>query len=152
MCRRHHVTHRNHSLNTGGKVLLLRRPPTDPRFPNLWHMPGSLQLKRDTIGITIDRIIKEELNNVVCSDIDFLGYADVMHGTGFTENRRGQERPLLFTTWVKEEDYKGEGKFFPLSEIPGDIIPHHKYSFLPLVRKKFFPNQPKYSFSPSSKE
>ena len=126
-------------LTREGKVLLIQRPPDDPKFANLWHSPGSLQLKGDTVQTTFNRVIVEELQGVEYSAPEYIGFEDVMHGTGPKENPRGQERPLVFVVWVKEEGYAGPGRFFPLNSLPENIITNHKNLLLPLVRAKYFP-------------
>lgn len=125
-------------LTREGKVLLLRRPSTDPWFSNLWHTPGSLQLKGDTITSTQQRIIENELQGLDCSALEFFGYEDVMRGSGEAENPRGQERPLIFVAWVKEESYQGDGRFFPIAELPDDTLSMHKNGFLPKIRARYF--------------
>src|SRR3989338_9972097 len=43
----------------GLKVLLLRRSPRDPFWPNLWHSPGSILRNRETFHSAFKRISKE---------------------------------------------------------------------------------------------
>lgn len=125
-------------LTPGAKVLLFRRPPTDPFFANQWHIPGTMQLPGDTVQDALTRILeKEELRDIRHSEPQFLSYYEVRRGSGVGENPRGQERSLVFTVWVNEKD-PGIGTFFPLGNLPADTLSHHKTGLLPMVRRKVF--------------
>ncbi len=104
-------------ITRNGKVLLFRRSPIDPVFANMWHIPGSIQLKGDTVRTTLSRIFNQELKRVVASAPKFIGFDDIMKGTGPKENRRGQERPLIFRVWVKEKKLQRKWKIFFFKQI-----------------------------------
>lgn len=126
-------------VTRSGKVLMFRRPPTDPFFANQWHTPGTVQLPGDTVHDALGRIVgKEELGDIRHSAPEFLHYYEVKKGSRVGENPRGQERSLAFTVTVNEKD-PGTGTFFPIENPTADTISHHKEGLLPMVRKRLFP-------------
>lgn len=125
------------ALTRSGRVLMQRRPASDPHFANLWHTTGTVMLKGDTIESALMRIIERELANVPHESPIPRGYVEVPHGGDASSCPRGQELALVFTCIVDEETYKrsgGEGEFFALDQIPTDTVKHHKAILLPYIR------------------
>lgn len=126
------------ALTCDGKVLLFRRPASDPFFAGLWALPGTVQLPGDSIEDALDRLLhKEELTGVSHTSPAFVFNGSAKYGVGPNESHRGQEESRVHMVWVNENDYSGEGRFFPLNKIPEDTYGPHRAKYLPELWKRF---------------
>ena len=124
------------ALTQSGKVLLFRRPSTDPFFANLWALPGSVQVFPDSIQDVLDRLLlKGELAGVVHTEPVFVFNGSAKYGQGKNECSRGQEETRVHIVRVEEKGYCGPGKFFPLDKIPEDTCGHHRGNLAELHKR-----------------
>ncbi len=102
-------------------VLLTYR---DDEFFRGWHIPGSILLYKETIDHAIQRVIKSELKIKVTKP-KFLNYfsygANREHGVA-----------LLFIAEPKGYLSVKDGKVFPLSKVPKELLKVHVPEFLAL--------------------
>ena len=95
-----------------------------------WHITCSIILP----GWTADRVIKDILSREVGISLaepraEFVRFRQFMKGGGYGQSRRGQEVSLIHVLRLPEGtevSLDAGRKFFPLSELPEDILFHHK--------------------------
>jgi hypothetical protein len=96
------------------EVLLLRRPPDDPIWPNLWHNPGTVLRASDTYESALDRLLNDELQGArIVKDPVFV--ANI-----FNQSKRGTEVILIYRIEIKGPT--PVGTFWPIDKLPKDII------------------------------
>jgi hypothetical protein len=128
------------ALTRDGKVLMTRRPESDRVFGGLWHTPGTLLLKGDTQASALERLEhKDELRNLPHTPPQWVFSQEVMMGTGPDQCPRQQENSQVYITWVDERDYNGPGAFFPIWDLPQDMVEHHRTHHLKRIRQMFWP-------------
>jgi len=126
------------ALTHDGKALMTRRPPNDRHFAGLWHTPGTLLLKGDTVKIALERIAqKDELRGLPHTTPEFVFMQEVEMGKGDDQCPRQQEYSRVYITWVYEEHYVGEGRFFPLNDLPPDSLRYHKHHHMKRLAEMF---------------
>lgn len=98
------------------KVLMIKRPPEDPFWPNELHVPGTVLLPSDTIEEAFGRLSKKEVKSPL-ENPKFVDF--VLHQT-----RRGKELALVH--WVEIDEEPQEGRFYDVSNLPEETIEHHR--------------------------
>lgn len=101
--------------SSGGiEVLLLRRPPDDPIWPNLWHNPGTVLRANDSYESAMDRLLNDELQGArITKDPVFVANL-------FNQSKRGAEIILIHR--IEIEGLAPVGTFWPVDKLPKDII------------------------------
>lgn len=113
---------------TGNKIeiLLTKRPATDPYWPNLWHMTGTVIRANDDEGSDfasgVARVLRDELHG----SIPMIGKPQFV-GIHFWDVSRGREldQMFYFVTDARDEAVQ-EGQFFDVTDVPDTTIEHHK--------------------------
>lgn len=105
----------------GIQILMTRRGngPTDPVWPDHWHLPGSMLRPTDKEGDYSDafsRILDGELKGVEIEG------RPVFLRTAFTETRRGRELTQVYYVMVQGEP--PEGTLFPVNQLPSPLLEH----------------------------
>lgn len=97
------------------EVQLIRRPADDPLWPGLWHNPGTVLRATDTFGSAANRLFDDELGGFgTAEDLIFVENL-------FNKSTRGTEVVLLYRM-DGEDGEPAEGAFFPVDDLPKDII------------------------------
>lgn len=103
-----------HDERGGIEVLLIRRPPDDPLFANLWHNPGTVIRSTDTLKSTIDRLLNDELYKIrVTSGPHFVS-------NKFHRSPRGAEIVQIY--WIEAEEPVPTGMYWPVHNLPKDML------------------------------
>jgi ADP-ribose pyrophosphatase YjhB (NUDIX family) len=103
------------------KVLLLKR--TIEPFKGLWHMPGGMVQKGETVQEAADRILLRELG-VKPKEMQLLGYCEIFPEEIPSKNMWTHSVSLVFKTTLDQDMKPDNAQFF--SEIPNDSILSHK--------------------------
>lgn len=111
-------------LVADGQLLLSRRRDTDPHFDGLWHLPAGTLDPGESAPHGAAREAEEEIG-VLIRPQD-LRHVHTLHATGpGLEPRLG----LFFMAerWTgephnREPDHCSEVGWFPLTDLPGDVI------------------------------
>lgn len=98
------------------EILLTQRPPDDPYWPAMWHVPGGYILFRESVRDAINRIARNELGSRV-SECLFLGYLEFYREE---ENPRNHSISLIFRCSLENEAKTGE--YFPVDTTPSNFI------------------------------
>lgn len=101
----------------GIEVLLSRRPPLDPFWPNLWHVPGTIVRNHEEFTAGFRRI-EHEIGAA------FSGTPQFVRAINFSRTKRGHVISLVFTGQLKNAP--SAGTFFPTRDLPRDFIPEQK--------------------------
>lgn len=99
-------------------ALLFQRPDTDAFYAGQWHTPGSLFYGHETPESVLQRLMERELRGLPVLPPKKVG-ANHFH------TPRGSEVTLLYLA-ISTEDHDGPGQWFPLSDLPDDLIDHHR--------------------------
>lgn len=110
----------------GIEVFLTRRSPDDEYYPNLWHSPGTM-LRADDAPRQMNvaagyesafrRLEEKELH---------LKFVDTprLVGSRLYSSPRGSENSMVFLAEIEGEPENG--KFFPVDELPADLVESHR--------------------------
>jgi len=110
----------------GEEILLSRREDDDKFWPNLLNLPGTIIRQNEKFMEAYNRLVKSEVG-IEGKDLGtpvFRKCFEFLKGSGDNENPRGHEISLLFQ--VNTDRIFPKGMFFKLSEIPKDIVSHHR--------------------------
>lgn len=124
------------AVTGSGKVLMIKRAATDTFFPNMWHTTGSIQLPRETMKKTIDRVLNKELADFKkIGELRFVGVLENNMGPGDFECTREQERSVVFVQEVEERQDVDTNfiNFFAFDSLPVESIPFHIKKLIPKV-------------------
>jgi hypothetical protein len=99
-------------------VLLFRRSNTDKFYAGQWHTPGSLFYGHETPESVLQRLMERELRR-----LPVLPPRKV--GCNWFNTPRGAEVTQLYVT-ISTDDHVGLGEWFPLSDLPDNLIDHHR--------------------------
>lgn len=96
-------------------VLALERASTDPHWPEVYHIPGTVfRATDDDINSTINRLLKSELPELnVSGDPVFVSYE-------FHKVKRGSELALVF--YIEYEEKPGFGREIASEELESNIL------------------------------
>lgn len=105
----------------GFEVLLRLRgdEPTNPVWPNHWHLPGTMLRPTDKPGDYSDAFnrLQDEMGGTVRHDqLRFIR-------TAFTQTKRGRELTQLYYMMVTGGK-KLRGAFYPIDKLPAPILEH----------------------------
>ncbi|OHA18446.1 MAG: hypothetical protein A2664_00690 [Candidatus Taylorbacteria bacterium RIFCSPHIGHO2_01_FULL_46_22b] len=120
------------------EIFLTRRPSTDPFWPNMWHMPGTILRQNERVSRALGRLINTELG-LLSTNFEpacFRKVFEFVRGHRFNESARGHEIGLLHILKIPSNCACTGGKFFSLKHLPQDIIPFHRLMTLELKRGK----------------
>lgn len=98
------------------EVLLLERGADDPIWPNMLHTPGTVIRATDTekkIYLAFQRILIDELEGTAVTSPQYVG--SILH-----KSRRGVEHAQVY--WVEVTGQPKVGKFYPVDDLPEDLI------------------------------
>ena len=96
------------------EVLLLNRQDSDPIWPGLLHITGTVIRATDkSMTDCFDRIKSQELSNLKVTDPVFVKSS--LHQT-----KRGSEFAQIYWSEVLEES--SVGKFYPIDHLPQNIV------------------------------
>ncbi|MFA6432640.1 MAG: NUDIX domain-containing protein [Candidatus Paceibacterota bacterium] len=91
-----------------------------------WHIPGSIHLPNEKFEDTLDRVITSEMGMSSSTPYEFYRWFQYQPGNGIGESPRGDVITLMFVCEkpgnVEESDI---AKFFPLTEMPEDLLLIH---------------------------
>lgn len=99
-------------------VLLFKRSDTDAFYAGQWHTPGSLFYGHEAPESVLRRLVERELRGLSVM-------APRKVGCNWFNTPRGAEVTQLYVT-VSTEDHAGPGEWFPLSDLPDNLIDHHR--------------------------
>ena len=103
----------------GVEVLLTKRPETDPFWGGLFHFPGTIVRATDTddtFATQFKRIFNDELKGLNTTKPEYFR-------TQFQHLSRGAVVTTIF--WVEVKEEPKVGTFFPVKELPENIIEYH---------------------------
>lgn len=107
---------------SGREIFLTHRAD---EFYNGWHIPGAVIQAGEKVKEVLKRVAQNELQGAQCTP-RFLSWFEYVKGTGVGKSMRGHTIALVFfaeaPNTLRESNV---AKFFPLSEIPGDLISEH---------------------------
>ena len=108
------------------EILLTRRAETDPYWPNLWHLTGTVLRADDDEGSDfssgVTRVLRDELHG----SIPMIGKPQFV-GIHFWDVPRGRELDQVFYFVTNaQDDAVQEGQFFDVTDLPDTTIEHHK--------------------------
>lgn len=113
------------------EVLLTKRPPSDPFFAGLWHLPGAIIMPGETALSTIEkRVLKPDVGISLPREPQFVLSRDILMGpAGEDTSPRGQEAYRLFEYVLRAEDPNmpvdgAESMLCPLDEMPSAFVRH----------------------------
>jgi hypothetical protein len=96
------------------EVLLVRRLPDDPLWPNMWHNPGVTIRANDTHKIAMERIFRDDLQGLQATK------GPVFAQNLFVYCERGTD--VMQVYWVEVTGEAVTGTFWPMQQLPADII------------------------------
>lgn len=100
--------------DSGVDVLLCRRPPDDPTWPNEMHTPGTVLRATDTsVEDGLQRIIDDELEGVATDKPIFVG--NLLH-----KSNRGAEAAWIY--WAEVTGNAPIGEFHDAAHLPFDTV------------------------------
>lgn len=104
--------------NKGVEVLLIRRPDSDPLWPNELHTPGTVIRATDSVvegekWSAFERILREEMNDTLVGDPHYVG--SIMH-----KSKRGTEQAQVY--WLEVLGEAMAGKFYPIDNLPKQFM------------------------------
>lgn len=106
------------NLNTGGvEIYLLQRAGDDSAYPGQWHIPGSVMRPGEEIDDVFSRLEKSEIG------IKITSKKFAFHFNNPKESR-GHFFSLVYLCELSDGD--GRGKWFPIDQLPENIVEHHK--------------------------
>lgn len=120
------------------EVLLTQRPPDDPFFPGLWHLPGGLVIPGQTGLSTIaKRALKADADIQLSVEPECVMVRDILMGPpGLHTSPRGQEIYRLYHYAMQEGDptvaENETRRFYPLNQMPDQFILHQTPSIAKL--------------------
>lgn len=112
------------------EILLTKRPPSDPFFAELWHIPGGIIIPGETAISTIEkRVLKPDVGISLSGEPKFLMARDILMGPpGPDTSPRGQEAYRLFQYVLQDGDLEvcvdETKRFCRLDQIPEAFVEH----------------------------
>lgn len=121
------------------ELAVVRKGPRGPevfmvyrkdKFFTGWHITGSIVRPGRTVDDVLRDIVSREVGVSLAEPLfEFIRFRQFMKGEGPNQSRRGQEVSLIHSLFLPEgtEVHLDAGrKFFPLHDVPGDTLEHHK--------------------------
>lgn len=99
----------------GEEILLIRRPPNDPVWPNLWHYPGTIGRLFDDEAM-VDQRLAEELGVAALP-----GKPKLFHAA-FLTTPRGKHLQVFRRLDIPAGTEFPNGTFYAAAQIPADTI------------------------------
>lgn len=97
----------------------------EDKFFKGWHIQGRIHMPPEKIEDTLNRVIRDEVQASVTTP-EFFGWFEHPKGKEINESPRGHAFALVYIARPKEMPKEnGTRKFFPINEIPKDILPEH---------------------------
>ncbi|MDB4978422.1 MAG: hypothetical protein JWM56_608 [Candidatus Peribacteria bacterium] len=107
------------------EVLLLQRPADDPHWPGQWHIPGTILRNSDAPEVlNAEGSYRPALLRIQTGELKVRVTNPRPVGSYFHRAERGVVNSLLFIG--KADDNGEEGSYFPVDELPDDIIGCHR--------------------------
>lgn len=106
------------------EIFLNLRPPDDPYYANMWHMPGAIRLPGKTLGEMVRVCIRRELGGAIPETRipkDFVKDWDNVNEV------RGHLHQFLYHIELSKGGAKkvSGGQFFPLDKLPLPMVKSH---------------------------
>lgn len=117
------------------QVFMTQRGPGDKFWPYQWNMPGTIIRQNETTPQAYNRLLASEMfsGGETFGKLRFVGVRDLLKGKGRKRCRRGHELSHLYTVTFRGKKLNG-GKFFPLSRLPRNTVPHH-HTLVAMVKR-----------------
>ncbi|MBU0613686.1 hypothetical protein KJ766_00155 [Patescibacteria group bacterium] len=112
----------------GKEIFLIKRPENDPHWPNEWHFPGTIQRYWDDFENISMRLAKE-------LGLQSLPSKPTLLSARIDENIRGRHTHLFYLLIVDSDIEYTTGTFFPLGELPGDMILYQRKQLLEISKE-----------------
>lgn len=111
--------------STGFEILLTQRPPEDPYYANMWHLPGKIVQPGKTKIETLRSLLREE----VATELEKISSSRVPQRYEY-ENPNGKRGPVIQYLHSLELTYEEAavvtvGGFFPLNRLPEPLVASH---------------------------
>ncbi len=119
---------RNPQTNTV-EVYLVRRAIDDTAYPGQWHIPGSAMRPGEEIEDVFLRLQEKELGIAITSKKFIFHFNN-------PKETRGHFFSLIYLCQL-ESGAKGKGEWFPVDQLPENIVGHHKMLVIPDAVKIF---------------
>ena len=103
------------------EILLIRRLPNDKFWTNLWHVPGTIIRNRESFNKALQRLMDDEFCFNFKEKPEFITWINYLHYP------RGHEISLVYRHTVESDFMPPKGKFFPISDLPADIVKEHRW-------------------------
>ena len=113
-------------------VLLIKRPPNDPYWPNLLHNPGIFIMptdKDEKLQYTFNRLFEKELRGVT-----FIGKPVFSHYS-FHQTKRGSEMSLVH--YIEYEKLPSEYFEMKVDELNDTVVIDHQIPFIKEAVRNF---------------
>lgn len=112
---------------TGLEILLTQRPPEDPYYANMWHLPGKIVQPGKTKIETLRSLLREE----VATELEQIALSRIPRRYEY-ENPNGTRGPVIqYLHSLELTDNEAAvvtvGEFFPLNCLPQPIVTSHIY-------------------------
>jgi ADP-ribose pyrophosphatase YjhB (NUDIX family) len=105
----------------GREIFLTQRAPNDPEWPNAWHFPGTIIRIKDSFESIKLRLAKSELGLT-----ELPGEAQFLTMLFDEDKPRGNILHTFHVLRVDSEFMNSNGTFFPIDQLPEDIINFQK--------------------------
>ena len=117
-------------VNGTVEVLLIARPDDDALWPGMLHTPGTVVRATDfgsesPMWAPYHRIIHDELHDLELGAPQYVGSL-------LNKSKRGAEQAQIY--WVEVLGEPKEGKFYPVDDLPADLMESQKTFIAEAVR------------------
>lgn len=119
----------------GWEIFMTQRAPDDKFWPNEWNLPGTIVRQNERTEKTYKRLLQNEMlsDGDDFGKLQFIGKCELPKGEGRKLCRRGHEIGLLHVVGFAGDKLKG-GRFFTVSKLPRNTVPHH-HTLVAMVRR-----------------
>lgn len=122
-------------------VLLSQRPENDPFYSNQWCSPGKIELKGAPVTEMLELITKPDETGIANHNFKWAGSVTVVNdprGTGFKAVLGGHWKCEVWIRVLNQFPEKYTGLFYPIYQLPNDLIAGHELGILPVAYDYLF--------------
>ena len=109
-------------LNERNEILMFYRK--DDEYDGN-HIPGTVIRDNENISCALERLRTSEIVGGNISNPIDIGHVEIMRGNDPGQNPTRHEVSLIHVAWLTSP-YKGNGRFYPLDQLPENTLSHHQ--------------------------